>query len=120
MLPAKTLCIISAIALYLATVTSITVGPMDISLVDSIKSLIPYDSGELPGHITMIVQQVRIPRTLLAIAIGGILALAGAVLQGLFRNPLADPGIIGVSSGASLGAAVAIVLFGGLAATIRC
>ncbi|WP_114765790.1 FecCD family ABC transporter permease [Vibrio rhodolitus] len=117
MLPAKTLCIISAIALYLATVTSITVGPMDISLVDSIKSLIPYDSGELPGHITMIVQQVRIPRTLLAIAIGGILALAGAVLQGLFRNPLADPGIIGVSSGASLGAAVAIVLFGGLAAT---
>ncbi|WP_162045946.1 FecCD family ABC transporter permease [Vibrio taketomensis] len=114
---AKTLCVIAALALYAATVTSITVGPMNISFSDSLRSLLPISSGDLPSHITMIVQQVRIPRTLLAIAVGGILALCGAVLQGLFRNPLADPGIIGVSSGASLGAAVAIVLFGGLAAS---
>ncbi len=114
---AKTLCVIAALGLYAATVTSITVGPMNISFSDSLRSLLPISSGDLPSHITMIVQQVRIPRTLLAIAVGGILALCGAVLQGLFRNPLADPGIIGVSSGASLGAAVAIVLFGGLAAS---
>ncbi len=52
---------------------------------------------------------IRVPRALLAALAGGGLALAGAVLQGLFRNPLADPGVIGVSSGAALGAALAIV-----------
>ncbi|WP_367988534.1 FecCD family ABC transporter permease [Vibrio sp. NTOU-M3] len=116
MLSAKSLCIVAAIALYLAMVASISVGPMNISFWDSMKSLIPASSDGLPAHITMIVQQVRLPRTLLAIAVGGILAISGAVMQGLFRNPLADPGIIGVSSGAALGAAIAIVLFGELAA----
>jgi iron complex transport system permease protein len=53
----------------------------------------------------LIVQEIRLPRTLLCIAVGGILGLCGAVMQGLFRNPLADPGIIGVSGGAALGAA---------------
>ncbi|KOO02660.1 FecCD family ABC transporter permease [Vibrio nereis] len=114
-LSAKSLCIISCIALYLTTVASITVGPMSISFTDSIQSLLPLTNADIPNHITMIVQQVRLPRTLLAIAVGGILAISGAVMQGLFRNPLADPGIIGVSSGAALGAAIAIVLFGGLA-----
>lgn len=114
-LPAKSLCVVSGIALYLTTVASITVGPMNISFADSIQSLLPLNHNDLPGHITMIIQQVRLPRTLLAIAVGGILAICGAVMQGLFRNPLADPGIIGVSSGAALGAALAIVLFGELA-----
>lgn len=114
-LSAKSLCIISGIALYLTTVASITVGPMSISFTDSIQSLLPLTNADIPNHITMIIQQVRLPRTLLAIAVGGILAISGAVMQGLFRNPLADPGIIGVSSGAALGAAIAIVLFGGLA-----
>lgn len=116
-LSAKSLCIVSAIALYLTTVASITVGPMSISFTDSIQSLLPLTNADIPNHITMIVQQVRLPRTLLAIAAGGILAICGAVMQGLFRNPLADPGIIGVSSGAALGAAIAIVLFGGLASS---
>ncbi len=116
MLSARALCIASAFLLYLATVVSITVGPMNISLADSLYSLLPTDHADIPAHVTMIIQQVRIPRTLLAIAVGAILAICGAVLQGLFRNPLADPGIIGVSSGASLGAAIAIVAFGGIAA----
>lgn len=120
LLSAKSLCIIAAISLYFATVASISVGPMNIGFFDSIKSLLPnlfFSSAkaDLPAHITMVVQQVRLPRTLLAIAVGGILAISGAVMQGLFRNPLADPGIIGVSSGAALGAAIAIVLFGELA-----
>ncbi|RJX70070.1 iron ABC transporter permease [Vibrio sinensis] len=119
-LNAKSLCVLAAIALYLATIASISVGPMNISFLDSIKSLLPSsifsgNSADLPTHITMIVQQVRLPRTLLAISVGGILAICGAVMQGLFRNPLADPGIIGVSSGAALGAAIAIVLFSELA-----
>ncbi|AAS82508.1 FecCD family ABC transporter permease [Thermus thermophilus] len=56
---------------------------------------------------------LRLPRVLGAAVVGGLLALAGAVLQGLFRNPLVDPGLIGVSSGAALGAALFIVLVPG-------
>jgi iron complex transport system permease protein len=55
-----------------------------------------------------IVRHLRLPRALLAAIVGGSLALSGAVLQGLFRNPMADPGIIGVSSGAAFGAVFAI------------
>lgn len=54
--------------------------------------------------------QLRLPRVLMAIMVGGTLSVAGAMMQGLFRNPLADPGLVGVSSGAALGAVVMIVL----------
>jgi iron complex transport system permease protein len=56
----------------------------------------------------LIVLDIRLPRLVLALLIGGILGLSGAVLQGLLRNPLAEPGLLGVSSGASLGAVIAI------------
>ncbi|ARW15698.1 Vitamin B12 import system permease protein BtuC [Komagataeibacter europaeus] len=56
------------------------------------------------GAGAVIVGQLRLPRTLLAIMVGGTLGLSGAVLQGYLRNPLADPGILGVSGGAALGA----------------
>ena len=56
----------------------------------------------------LIVRDIRLPRTLLALLIGGTLGLAGGVLQGLTRNPLADPGLLGVSPGAALGAILAI------------
>ncbi len=56
----------------------------------------------------LIVGELRLPRAVLAIIVGGALGLAGAVLQGLTRNPLAEPGLLGVSSGAALGAVVAI------------
>lgn len=61
-----------------------------------------------PGLAGAIVTEVRLPRIVLAILIGGVLGLSGAVLQGLLRNPLAEPGLLGVSSGASLGAVIAI------------
>ena len=64
---------------------------------------------EFPRHI--ILWQVRVPRILLAFMVGGSLAAVGASLQALLRNPLADPFVIGISSGAALGASVAI-LFG--------
>lgn len=63
-----------------------------------------------------ILWQLRIPRALLAAAVGAALATAGAIFQGLFRNPLADPFVVGVSGGAALGAVTAIIL--GLAAGI--
>ena len=53
---------------------------------------------------------IRLPRVLLALAIGGSLALAGCVMQGLFRNPLADPGLLGISSGAALAVALWVVI----------
>lgn len=53
---------------------------------------------------------IRLPRVILAVLVGGALAISGAALQGLFRNPLADPGLIGVSSGAALTTAIAIVV----------
>ena len=57
---------------------------------------------------TMIMMDVRLPRTLLALMIGATLGLAGASLQGYLRNPLADPGVVGVTSAASLGAVLAL------------
>jgi iron complex transport system permease protein len=57
---------------------------------------------------SLIVTELRLPRTVLAIAVGATLGIGGAVLQGLTRNPLAEPGLLGVSAGASLGASIAI------------
>ena len=70
-----------------------------------------------------VVLAIRLPRALLGLAVGAGLAIAGAAMQGLFRNPLADPGLIGVSTGGALGAVTVIVLggalVGGLDASIR-
>lgn len=61
---------------------------------------------------------LRLPRVLLAVIVGGALALSGAVMQALFRNPLAEPTLVGISAGASLGAVIALLLgFGSLVAT---
>jgi iron complex transport system permease protein len=61
-----------------------------------------------------VVMAIRAPRVLLGLSVGAALGVSGALMQGLFRNPLADPGLIGVSSGAALGAKVVIVLGGAL------
>ncbi|MGF1762086.1 FecCD family ABC transporter permease [Aliivibrio kagoshimensis] len=113
----RSLLFVSLLGLVLLIITaasSIVVGPMSISIVDSFKGLTPW-SGELPQHIQMVIHQIRLPRTLLCMAVGAILAMSGAVMQGLFRNPLAEPGIIGVSAGSALGAAIAIVAFSSVA-----
>ncbi len=68
------------------------------------------DPGSGPGEVLW---QVRAPRTVTALLVGAALGLAGAVMQGLLRNPLADPGVLGVSAVAALGAAGAIVLGAG-------
>jgi iron complex transport system permease protein len=65
-------------------------------------------SGEATPAQRAIVVHLRLPRVLLAAIVGGSLALSGAVLQGLFRNPMADPAIIGISSGAAFGAVLAV------------
>jgi iron complex transport system permease protein len=67
---------------------------------------------EIPSQDWVIVMEIRLPRLILGLVVGAALAVSGAVMQGLFRNPLADPGLVGVSAGAGLGAILAIVLGG--------
>lgn len=96
--------------LGIVAVSSITVGPMNIGFSDSLRSLVGAGS-DLAPHIQLVINEIRLPRTILCMFIGAILAICGVVMQGLFRNPLAEPGIIGVSAGAALGGAFAIVMF---------
>jgi len=70
-----------------------------------------------PSQINSIVLDIRLPRVILALLVGAVLAVLGAVMQGLFRNPLADPSLIGVSGGASVGASLMIVFAGGIMVT---
>ncbi len=104
-----TLLALSGVLAFIA-VASITVGPMNISFSDSLRSLTGAGS-DLAPRIQLVINEIRLPRTILCMFIGAILAICGVVMQGLFRNPLAEPGIIGVSAGAALGGAFAIVVF---------
>lgn len=106
-----------SILLVLVAVLSLGVGAAGLPIADVLKILVGGPSVEhaRPGDV-LIVWQIRIPRILLGALIGASLAVAGAVLQGLFRNPLADPGLVGVSSGAALGAVATIVFGTGLLA----
>jgi iron complex transport system permease protein len=88
-------------------------GASDASVLAVVADWLPGSAEEtLTVRDRVIIYDIRLPRTVLGVLIGASLAVAGAVLQGLFRNPLADPGIIGVSAGAALGAVSVIVLGG--------
>lgn len=88
--------------LLIVFLLALNVGPVEISLGKAWRDWI----GSQTTIETLILFDLRLPRALLALTIGATLGLAGAALQGLLRNPLAEPGIIGVSNGAALGAAV--------------
>jgi len=101
-----------------AALFSMTVGTVNISLADSLSAMSGALFGEpVAAQIHLILVEIRLPRILLAILVGAVLASTGAVMQGLFRNPLADPSLIGVSSGASVGASLMIVVAGGFVET---
>ena len=95
--------IISIALIFLA---SISLGSFNFSLEEIFNS----SSSSLDRIVLL---EIRIPRVLLSAFVGASLGLSGASLQGLFRNPLADPGLIGVSAGAALGASLIIVLGSG-------
>ncbi|MDL2405372.1 iron ABC transporter permease [Rhizobium calliandrae] len=108
-----------AIAAFLAFAFSITTGASNASIVDVIGSMIRGGAHDaLSSRDRIIVFDIRLPRAILGFLIGGGLAVSGAVMQGLFRNPMADPGLIGVSAGSSLGAVAMIVLTGGILAPV--
>ncbi|MBE1205318.1 FecCD family ABC transporter permease [Aminobacter carboxidus] len=83
---------------------SLTVGPAGLGFADSIAALF----SDKAGAIELIMREIRLPRALLGLMVGATLGLSGAALQGYLRNPLAEPGLIGVSASASLGAVIAI------------
>ena len=97
------ICILFSCAVFFAGAAGLLVGAVDLSLV----RILTDSDAELER---MILTEIRFPRVLLAGSAGAALAVAGAALQGLFRNPLAEPSLIGVSSGAALGAISIIVL----------
>ena len=82
---------------------SLLIGHTQTSLLTSLKALI---SGE--GPLGTVMQEIRLPRAILAVLIGGSLGLCGAAMQGYLRNPLAEPGLIGISGSAALGAVLSL------------
>lgn len=96
-----------AVLLGLTFVLALAVGAMPIPLREVIAILFGFDAD---SQSQAIILGLRLPRAVLAILVGAGLGLSGAALQGLFRNPLADPGLIGISGGAALGAVGIIVL----------
>ena len=98
--------LILLMAVIVTGIASLLIGRTDLEVVDVIGGLF----GQSDDPVTIIVSELRLPRVLLGILIGATLGVAGASLQGVLRNPLADPGVVGVSASAALGAVIAIHL----------
>ena len=112
-LGAATLLLIAALlAGTLVGPAGLTPGGVLLELLGRVP-LVDVDSG-LTAQQQVILWEIRIPRVVLGAIVGAMLAIAGATYQGVFRNPLADPYLLGVSSGAGLGATLAIVVGGAL------
>lgn len=105
--------VVSVLALIClcAMAVSLSVGSVDLSLLQVLSGLLDPAASS-----ATVVRELRLPRTLAAFACGALLALAGALMQVLLRNPLADPYILGVSGGAGIGALLAIFFGFGIAA----
>jgi iron complex transport system permease protein len=93
----------------LAAAASLSLGAARIPLADVIR-FAAGRGGALPAVSLTILREVRLPRTLMGLAVGALLGTAGALLQGFLRNPLAEPYLLGVSSGAAAAVTVVIVL----------
>ena len=121
--------IIAAVILVAVMIASLAVGAKAIEPATVIDALTAFDEED-PLHLTVV--ELRFPRTVFAVLVGAALAVCGALIQAFTRNPLADPGILGVNAGASLavtfavgvlgltapGAYVPFALFGALALTL--
>ncbi len=99
------------IILFMSIMIAVTIGSTSISITEVYNVLI----NEIKSHISQgmirdIIIYIRLPRLILAVAVGMGLAVSGVVMQAIVKNPIADPYILGVSSGASLGATIAIML----------
>lgn len=101
--------IVSMAILVAAVIASLAVGSREIDPLTVLTALFAYDDDN-PLHL--LVMQLRVPRTLLGIVVGAALAVCGALMQAFTRNPLADPGILGVNAGASFAVTFAVGVLG--------
>lgn len=106
--PARRLSVVAVLALVLAAgaLVALMIGPYRLTLGEVLAAL----TGRAEGTADVVVRNIRLPRVLAAMLVGAALAAAGASYQVLFRNPLVSPDILGVSSGAALGAVCGIFL----------
>lgn len=112
-LPARPTIGVLILVVCLALFLAISAGAVSLPLLDTFVALFGFGGeAQSKGQVNTIILQIRLPRALLAALVGALLGVSGAVTQGLFRNPLADPSLIGVTGGAVFGASLAIVLGG--------
>ena len=102
--------VVGLVLVILVGILSLRIGARSISTTNVWDAIFNFDAQ---SYDQTVVRSLRLPRTVIALAVGGCLGVAGAVMQAVTRNPLADPSILGVSSGASF-AIVAAVFYGGL------
>ena len=103
----------------MAAFLSLSIGSTGITLTALPRVLAAMITGQGDAAVAreqLVLVDIRLPRLLLGLFVGAALAVSGAMMQGMFRNPLADPGLVGVSSGAALAAVATIALGNGLAA----
>ena len=110
----RLLLLLLSLLLLVALAAGLMLGTVPVSLADVLVVIGSHlgVTDRVPGMADLVIWEIRLPRVLLSVLVGAALALSGALVQGLFRNPLADPSLIGVSGGAAVGAAFAIVLGG--------
>ncbi len=101
--------VLVAAVLFFVMLASLAYGARPMPLSEAWAAFASFDPDS-QNHL--IIRSLRLPRTLIGLAVGIALGLAGAVMQGLTRNPLADPGILGVNAGAAVAVALAIYVFG--------
>jgi iron complex transport system permease protein len=100
--------VLGLVILLVCLVYSVTLGAAEIPLDKILESFITFDNS----YEHLVIQTIRLPRSLIAILVGSALAVSGALMQGLTRNPLADPGILGIQSGAAVAVVTTIFVFG--------
>ncbi|WP_352404861.1 FecCD family ABC transporter permease [Sporanaerobacter acetigenes] len=113
-----TIVISLVLALIFSVVLFSTIGTANIKILDTFKiigSKLPFIGGKInidgiPDSHKTIILKIRLPRVLLGVLVGASLSSAGVAFQGMFKNPMADPYVMGISSGAALGASLAIIL----------
>ena len=113
------------VSLLVTLVFAVQVGPVPVSLSDwlAMPQVLEWsalgDSTQGPSAGSHVLFNLRLPRLMLSVLVGASLGLSGALTQSLFRNPLAEPGLLGVSAGAACAAALTIVMLGELAAVLH-
>jgi iron complex transport system permease protein len=112
--------LILVILLLITTIASIAWGAVSIGMAEMSSALVHFSNGDQIASIHEgVFLQLRLPRVLLCGIVGAVLAVSGVLMQGLFRNPIVEPGLAGTSAGAAFGASIVFVLSSGLSPELK-